>query len=80
MNTENASQEQLDATQYATPSILEYESVYGEGFVSPGGIGMAIELIRRMGLEPESRVLDAGCGLGGSAFVMASSSAWLWMA
>jgi phosphoethanolamine N-methyltransferase len=25
-----------------------------------------------MGLEPESRVLDAGCGLGGSAFVMAS--------
>ena len=64
-------QESLDSAQYLTSSILRYEAVYGEDFVSPGGKEMAVELIERLGLAPESRVLDVGCGLGGSAFVMA---------
>jgi len=64
-------QEFLDTAQYETSSILQYESVYGEDFVSPGGRAMAIELIGQMGLADDSRVLDVGCGLGGSAFVMA---------
>jgi len=64
-------QEFLDTAQYETSSILQYESVYGEDFVSPGGRAMALELIGRLGLAEDSKVLDVGCGLGGSAFVMA---------
>jgi len=62
---------QLDSSQYTAPSIRQYELVYGEDFVAPGGRLMAAELIERMALPAGSRVLDAGCGLGGSAFVMA---------
>jgi len=65
-------QEFLDTAQYQTSSILQYEAVYGEDFVSPGGYEMAVELIEKLDLRPNSRVLDIGCGLGGSAFVMAS--------
>lgn len=64
-------QDFLDSAQYQTETIRRYESVYGEDFVSPGGREMALELIRRLELEPDARVLDVGCGLGGSAFVMA---------
>jgi phosphoethanolamine N-methyltransferase len=66
------SQEFLDTAQYETASILQYESVYGKGFVSPGGREMALELIAQLNLPADSRVLDVGCGIGGSAFVMAS--------
>lgn len=61
----------LDGEQYTRASIKAYESVYGQDFVSPGGETMARELVGRFNLEPGSRVLDAGCGLGGSAFLMA---------
>ena len=71
MSAPEVTQEVLDATQYSTASILNYEAVYGEDYVSPGGEMVATELIRKLGLEPNSRVLDVGCGLGGSAFVMA---------
>lgn len=73
MNSSNeVTQEFLDSSQYLTQSILQYELIYGEDFVSPGGRTMAAEMIARLGLAPGSRVLDVGCGLGGSAFVMAS--------
>jgi len=64
-------QELLDSTQYLEESILHYEAIYGEDFVSPGGAPMARELIARLQLERNARVLDVGCGLGGSAFLMA---------
>jgi len=66
------SQNFLDSSQYQESSILEYELVYGENFVSPGGLKLAREMIGRMSLQPGDRVLDVGCGLGGSSFVMAS--------
>jgi len=69
--SKQVTQDFLDSAQYLTTSILQYEDVYGEDFVSPGGKSMAIEMIERMQLAPDSRVLDVGCGLGGSAFVMA---------
>lgn len=69
--TKGATQEFLDTAQYLTEAILNYEAVYGEDFVSPGGYEMAHQLIQQMDLAPDSRVLDVGCGLGGSAFIMA---------
>ena len=64
-------QEFLDSAQYQVDTILAYEQVYGEDFVSPGGYDLALELLSRLQLEAGSRVLDVGCGLGGSAFMMA---------
>ncbi|MFT7675042.1 MAG: phosphoethanolamine N-methyltransferase [Gammaproteobacteria bacterium] len=61
----------LDSSQYQVDTILEYEKIYGEDFVSPGGHNLAVELISRLDLNSGVRVLDVGCGLGGSAFVMA---------
>jgi len=71
-STKQVTHDFLDSAQYLTKSILLYEKVYGEDFVSPGGKVMATEMISRMALAPESRVLDVGCGLGGSAFAMAT--------
>jgi phosphoethanolamine N-methyltransferase len=64
-------QDFLDSSQYQESSILQYESIYGQDFVSPGGCEVASELIASMALQPGSLVLDVGCGLGGSAFLMA---------
>ncbi len=64
-------QQFLDSSQYLEESILRYEQVYGADFVSPGGAAVARETIARLGLEAGARVLDVGCGLGGSAFLMA---------
>lgn len=61
----------LDSSQYQEAHILEYECVYGEDFVSPGGREFAREMISRLKLEPGAKVLDVGSGLGGAAFVMA---------
>ena len=61
----------MDATQYQLESIEKYEGVYGRNFVSPGGLASARACIARLGLRPGMRVLDVGCGLGGSAFCMA---------
>jgi phosphoethanolamine N-methyltransferase len=71
MTDSNAPGAQLDATQYQSEAIAKYEAVYGENFVSPGGAVSARACIARLGLKPGMRVLDVGCGLGGSAFLMA---------
>ena len=61
----------LDSHQYTTDSILLYEKVFGEDFVSPGGREFSSRLIETLQLTPGQHVLDVGCGLGGSAFLMA---------
>lgn len=63
--------EYLDEQQYTRASIEAYEVVYGPDFVSPGGERCARDLIGLLDLEPGERVLDIGCGLGGSSFLMA---------
>lgn len=35
-------QQFLDNVQYKTSGILRYERVFGEGFVSTGGLGMLV--------------------------------------
>lgn len=64
-----------DTGQYRPDSIEAYERIYGRGFVSPGGVDTARELVARLQLEPGQRVLDVGCGLGGCALVMAETGA-----
>ena len=61
----------LNAEQYSRHEILKYEAVYGRDFISPGGLQYARKFVAQMQLIPGARVLDAGCGIGGSAFVMA---------
>src|SRR5258708_16250029 len=67
----NAPGTQLDTTQYQAEAIAKYEAVYGQHFISRGGAVSAGACIARLGLKPGMRVLDVGCGLGGSAFLMA---------
>jgi phosphoethanolamine N-methyltransferase len=57
--------------QYSDREIRKYEAVYGRDFISPGGLACARRFVAALGLRPGAHVLDAGCGLGGSAFVMA---------
>jgi phosphoethanolamine N-methyltransferase len=61
----------LDKRQYTPENILDYELVWGQGFVSPGGMAKARDLIVDLDVHRGGRVLDVGCGLGGSAFLMA---------
>ncbi|XP_048364808.1 phosphoethanolamine N-methyltransferase 3-like [Sphaerodactylus townsendi] len=64
-------QQFLDNEQYAVRSIQRYEWVFGPSFVSTGGINTTKELLSMLTLKPGQKVLDVGCGLGGSDFYMA---------
>lgn len=45
------------------------ESVYGEGYLSPGGHTEVCNTVRGLDIE-NSEVLDVGCGLGGPAIAL----------
>jgi phosphoethanolamine N-methyltransferase len=62
----------LDNNQYSRHSILRYERIFGTAFVSTGGLETTRELVQKLDLQPGSEVLDVGCGIGGSAFYMAT--------
>lgn len=65
------SAQSLDAGQYSEEGIKKYEHIYGRNFVSPGGAETAREFIAMLDLKSGESVLDAGCGIGGAAFLMA---------
>ena len=56
--------------QYSRTSILRYEMIFGEHYVSTGGAATTEDLCSRLGssLRPGVRVLDVGSGIGGAAF------------
>ncbi|ERN05471.1 hypothetical protein AMTRI_Chr12g268500 [Amborella trichopoda] len=61
----------LDNVQYNCSGILRYERVFGEGFVSTGGIETTKDFVSKLELKPGQKVLDVGCGIGGGDFYMA---------
>lgn len=61
----------LDENQYTVKGILRYEKVFGEGFISTGGLETTEEFVKLLDLKPDQYVLDVGCGIGGGAFHMA---------
>lgn len=61
----------LDNVQYKCSGILRYERVFGQGFVSTGGIDTTREFVSKLDLQPGQKVLDVGCGIGGGDFYMA---------
>lgn len=60
-------------TQYQHHSILRYEQIFGEGFLSPGGLETTVKFCRHLKFGHNTRVLDIGSGLGGAAFYMAET-------
>ncbi|XP_053304363.1 uncharacterized protein LOC128466925 [Spea bombifrons] len=64
-------QQFLDNQQYSRRGILRYEKIFGEGFVSTGGLETTKEFISMLNLLPGQRVIDVGCGIGGGDFYMA---------
>jgi len=61
----------LDNHQYSENGILRYEKIFGETFVSTGGKATTSKFLDQMNLKPGMNVMDIGCGIGGSAFLMA---------
>ncbi|KAM8939260.1 uncharacterized protein RCH25_052842 [Pelodytes ibericus] len=64
-------QQFLDNQQYSRRGILRYEKIFGEGFVSTGGLETTKEFISKLNLLPGQRAIDVGCGIGGGDFYMA---------
>ncbi|KAL4280032.1 hypothetical protein GQ457_03G012650 [Hibiscus cannabinus] len=64
-------QQFLDSVQYKSNSILRYERIFGQGFVSTGGIETTKEFVGKLDLKAGQKVLDVGCGIGGGDFYMA---------
>lgn len=63
-------QQFLDQNQYSSNSILRYEKIFGRGFVSTGGLETTQEIVAMLSLKKGQKVLDVGCGIGGSGFFM----------
>jgi len=67
-------QEFLDNQQYSKNGILRYEKVFGLDYLSSGGLESTVkfckELHAKQALNPGTKVLDIGSGIGGSAFLM----------
>jgi len=61
----------LDQNQYSRKGILRYEAIFGRTYVSVGGEVTTKEFVSQLDLQPGMKVLDIGCGTGGSAFYMA---------
>jgi len=64
----------LDTQQYARKGILLYERIFGTTYISTGGEQTTRDFFTGLtlpGLKENDKILDVGCGIGGSAFYMA---------
>lgn len=69
--TSNEQRHFLDGKQYSTEGITRYQLMFGDGFVSPGGLETTREFSKLLNLKPDQSVLDVGCGVGGGAVFLA---------
>lgn len=70
---EDSFQDFLDNHQYTRNGILRYERIFGDGFVSTGGLETTREFVALLDLQPGQRILDVGCGIGGGDIFMADT-------
>lgn len=63
-------QQFLDTNQYSENGVLRYERIFGRTFVSTGGRETTEKFLQGLNLQSGTYVLDVGCGIGGSAFLM----------
>lgn len=63
-------QEFMDHKQYSRNGVIRYEKIFGDGFVSTGGIDTTTKFLAELNLKPGMKVLDVGCGIGGGDFLM----------
>lgn len=69
----NSFQEFLDKKQYSQDGVRRYEWIFGETFLSSGGLDTTKDIVDKMNLKGGDRVLDVGCGVGGHDFYMAEN-------
>ena len=58
-------------SEYHDAMITLLETIWGKGFMAPGGAGNVAKQVKGLELEGK-RVLDIGCGLGGPDHLLAS--------
>ena len=64
-------QPEEEANRYSRQSILRSESMYGEGFQSPGGLNVVEAFCQKLHMWKGMHILDIGSGLGGASFYFA---------
>ncbi|HEU5119123.1 MAG TPA: methyltransferase domain-containing protein, partial [Isosphaeraceae bacterium] len=72
-NSESANKGFDNNGQYSRKSILRYEKIFGDGYISTGGHDTTLYLASKIpfALKSGSRILDVGSGIGGAAFFLA---------
>ena len=56
--------------QYSDAVLVSMQSLYGKGFLSPGGAAEVFQIVDGVAVEGR-HVLDLGCGIGGATAVLA---------
>jgi len=56
--------------RWETSRLSLVQTVWGEGFTTPGGRKHTLDMVTSFGLDPAMSVLDLGTGLGGAARAM----------
>ena len=55
--------------EYSDEDLIEYEAIFGEGFLSPGGHEEVAKIVENVNLAGKD-VLDIGVGIGGPACLL----------
>ncbi len=70
----------MDHKQYSRKGVLTYEKIFGDGFVSTGGLTTTSRFFEQY-VRPAAgqRILDVGCGIGGGDFYAADVSYFIFI-